>query len=534
MTLAGRLASEVFMTAFGGRALPPDVAATFNASPPAGVTLFRHLNVGTAGELRELTRQLQAAVPARARPLLIATDQEGGQLQALGDFTTPFAGAMALGATGDEALAERVARAVGRELRALGVNVNYAPVCDIATNPANPGLGIRSFGDDPPAVARLAAATVHGLQAQGVAATVKHFPGKGDASVDTHHRLAVLHRTEEELHARELVPFRAALGVGARLVMSGHFALPALTGDEALPCTLSYEVTTRLLRERLGFAGVTITDALDMKALAQGPAQLVEAVAAVRAGQDLLLGTYPPSAEGLPEGLEQALRRGLVDSTAVGASLARVADLRRWLAGFEDPDVDVVGCADHRALARELAERSITLVRDDARLLPLRLPADARVAVIVPRLRDLTPADTSSYVALGLAEAVRRRHHAIDEFVVDDAPTDADIAALRGALAGHELLILGTISAHLEPAQVELARAILGLGRPTVTIALRTPWDLVAYPTAATHLCSYGVLPPSIEALVAAMWGEIPFSGRLPVTIPGLYARGHGLVGVGT
>ena len=242
--------------------------------------------------------------------MLVAADQEGGQLLGLGDGTTQFAGAMALGATGDDELAERVAGAMARELRALGVNVDYAPVCDLANNPANPMLGIRSFGDDPEAVGRLAVATVRGLQSNGVAATVKHFPGAGDTAVDPHHELPLVARTNAELAQRELVPFRAVLAAGARMVMTGHFALPGGTDD--LPTSLSAAVLRDLLRGQLGFDGVTVTDALDMRALGQGSAQIVDAIAALRAGEDVLLGTPDERAlERLEEGLDQAQRRGL-------------------------------------------------------------------------------------------------------------------------------------------------------------------------------------------------------------------------------
>ncbi len=215
------------MIAFAGTELPRSAARRINEQGVAGVTLFRaHHNVVDPAQIRRLTAAIQGARPAGAPPLLVAADQEGGQLVALGDGTTQFAGAMALGATGDEALAERVAGATARELRALGVNVDYAPVCDVANNPANPALGIRSFGDDPEAVGRLAAATVRGLQDDGVAATVKHFPGAGDTAADPHHELPLVPRTNAELAERELVPFRAALDAGARMVMTGHFALP--------------------------------------------------------------------------------------------------------------------------------------------------------------------------------------------------------------------------------------------------------------------------------------------------------------------
>ena len=223
--------------------------------------------------------------------------------------------------------------ATARELRALGVNVNYAPVCDLANNPANPALGIRSFGDDPEAVGRLAAATVRGLQGEGVAATAKHFPGAGDTAADPHHELPLVPRTHAELAERELVPFRAALDAGARLVMTGHFALPGQ--DDDLPASLSGAVLRDLLRGQLRFEGVTVTDALDMHALAQGSAQVVDAIAALRAGEDVLLGTADESAlERLEEGLAQAQRRGLIDADDDAAATRRLDELRRWLGGL--------------------------------------------------------------------------------------------------------------------------------------------------------------------------------------------------------
>ncbi|HUG48477.1 MAG TPA: glycoside hydrolase family 3 protein [Candidatus Limnocylindria bacterium] len=527
---AVRDAASLQMIAFDGFQLPAEVAASLADKPVAGVTLFRPNNVASAAQLRELTAALQRAVPEEAAPLLVAADQEGGQLIALGDFTTQFAGAMAIGATADEQLAQDVARATGRELRALGVNVNYAPVCDLATNPGNPGLGIRSFGDDPAAAAPLVAATVRGLQEQGVAATLKHFPGKGDSAVDTHHQLAVVRRGEADFKSRELVPFKAGLEAGARLVMSGHFALPALTGDETLPCTLSRRAMTDLLRDELGFDGLATTDALDMKALAQGSAQAVDVICAVRAGNDLLLGTVEQGMrERVSAAVAQALLRGLIQREAVEASRRRLGALRRWLAAFGQPELDVVGSAEHRELAERLARRSITLVRDDASLLPLRLPGDARLAVVMPRPEDLTPADTSSYLRPDLAGAIRRRHARTDELLTDLAPGAEEIAGLRQRLADYDLIVLGTISAHLQVGQAELARTVLALDRPTVSLAMRTPWDLTTYPQATTHLCTYGILPPTIEALAGALFGEAPTAGRLPVELAGLYRRGHGL-----
>ena len=524
------MAAERLMLAFSGTQMPETTGRMISSRPIAGVTLFRHHNVESASQVRALTGELQAAAAPDARPLLVATDQEGGQLIALGEETTPFAGPMALGATGDTELAERVARATARELRALGVNVNYAPACDLATNPSNPALGIRSFGDEPAAVAGMAAAMVRGLQAEGIAATLKHFPGAGEAAVDTHHGLAHVEADRHLLAQRELVPFVAGVEAGARLVMAGHFATPALSGDADLPASLSRAVIHDLLRDEMGFDGLAITDALDMRALAQGAAQVVDVITAVRAGQDLLLATPDEDLiTRLDEGLEQAERRGLVERDDRRQVARRLADLRAWLAGFDQPPLDVVGCSEHRALAAELATRSVTLVRNDDRLLPLAASPNTRVAVVHAHHADLTPADTSSWVTPTLADAIRRRLPRTDELLVPARPAPDDIAAVRARLAEYDLVVVGTIAAHLQPEHAALAQAVLDAGRPTVTVALRTPWDLPTYPSAATHVCSFGILAPTTEALAAAMFGERPFSGRLPVELAGSYARGQGL-----
>src|SRR5687767_12992470 len=383
------------MLAFEGEVLPARIAERLAAAPAAGMTLFRSHNVRSPGQLLELTSAFQragAASPhaapahhsldgagsgAGSLPMLVAADQEGGQLVALGDFSTAFAGNMALGAVDDPSLTERVGFAIGTEARAMGVNVVYAPVLDVASNPANPALGIRSFGDVPDAVGRHGAAMVRGLQAAGVAATVKHAPGMGHISADTHHGLAVAEAARDVLDAREFVPFRAAFAEGARLAMSGHMALPAVTGRDDLPGTLSRAVMTDLLRRDLGFEGVTISDALDMRALAQGPAQVLDVLAAVRAGVDLLLASADPEALArIEETLVRAVARDLVDPAEMAATERRVAALRDWLGSTGPaPELSVVGCAAHRALAAELAARSITLARDPGGLLPL-LPGD--------------------------------------------------------------------------------------------------------------------------------------------------------------
>ena len=510
------------MLAFDGTTLPEPMARRLQDRPAAGVTLFRHANVEDPGQLRELTDAIQRHAPADLA-FLVAVDQEGGQVAGLGAASTPFAGAMALGAVRDEELAERVGAAIGRELRAAGVNVNYAPVCDLASNPANPGLGVRAFGDDPERAAELVAAFVRGSAASGVAATLKHFPGIGEASADTHHGSVETRVDGEVLRARELVPFRAGIAAGAPMVMCGHASVAAITGRADLPATLAAPVVTGLLRDELGFTGVAISDALNMRALAQTEGgRAIEAIAGLRAGLDLLLLTAGEEGLALDEALVLAANRGLVPADAVAASLGRVAALRRSLSASPaggEPDTSVIGCAAHRELADELARRSITLVRDEGNLLPLRLDPTAEVFVAMPQPADLTPADTSSTVAPALAEAIRRHHPRVTAHVVAQDPDAAEIAAVRGAAATANVLVIGTISASLQPGQVALVESLLTLGRPIVTVALRTPWDADAYPASTTHACTYSLLEPSLFALADALFGRAPFPGRLPVQL---------------
>jgi beta-N-acetylhexosaminidase len=381
---------------------------------------------------------------------------------------------------------------------------------------------------------------VRGLQAAGVAATVKHAPGIGHISTDTHHGLAVVEAGRDTLEAREFVPFRAAFGAGARLAMSGHAAVPAVSGRDDLPATLSRTVMTDLLRGDLGFEGVTISDALDMGALAQGPAQVLDVIAAVRAGVDLLLAAADPVALArIEDTLVRAVALDLLDPAEVAATERRVAALRAWLGSAGPaPDLAVVGCAEHRALAAELAAGSITLVRDPGGLLPLlgrggavgsgRSPGHGSndqhrrgtLLAVMPRPADLTPADTSSSVAPGLAAALGRYHPDVEEIVVDPSPDRDSIAAVRDRAAQARVVVVGTIDAHRQPAQLELVEAIAATGTPVIAVALRAPWDVAAYPPTVTALATYSILPASVAALAAVLAGDSEAPGRLPVSVP--------------
>jgi len=525
------IGNKLMLAFVGMEAPPPYILERLAARPLGGFSLFRIFNFTTPAQVRSLTNLLQStAQKAGHPPLLIAADQEGGQLMALGRPMTQFPGNMALAATQDLALARQVGEATGREMAALGINVNYAPVCDINTNPANPALGIRTFGEDPTLAGQMAHALITGMQATGVAATAKHFPGIGDVGLDSHHQLPVIEHTRDRLESMELTPFRLAIRGGVKMVMSAHLAIPALAGNRELPATLSPLVMTDLLRGELGFNGVTITDALDMGAITQGAGQIVDTIAAVRAGVDLLLVmTDRATQEQIEGGLNLAYSRGLFDDADLRTSVERILALKTWIARHTQPDLDVVGCADHQALALSVATQAITLVRDDAGLLPLRLPTEARIAAVLPQPQDLTPADTSSYEHPSLGAALQNYHPLVTEYITGHSPTEDEITAVRQQAANSDLIVLGTISASLNPHQQSLAHALLGLDVPVITVALRTPYDLAFYPESQTHLCTYSIQQQALDALTAALWGEVPIGGRLPTAIATLYPAGHGI-----
>ena len=519
-TFHDSLVGQKLMWSFKGHTPPPDFLAALAAGQVSGLTLFRSLNLDRPTQILELTSELQrAARDANLPRLLIGVDQEGGTLMAV-PGTTRFPGNLALGAARSVELAHRAGFALGRELAALGINLDYAPVCDVINNAQNPVVGPRSFGADPTWVAQLSAALIQGLQAAGVAATAKHFPGHGDSTTDSHHGLDVLPHDEARLRAVELVPFQAAIQAGVKLIMTAHIALPNFDDGYQRPATLSPRILKQLLRDDMKFGGVVISDAMDMRAIQQGPLHVVEMVAGAQAGLDLLLLTSFVDQPAIYDALQLAARHGLLNGADLRASGERIAALKRWVAQQTPPDPNVIGCADHAALAREIAERSITLVRDERQQLPLHPAAHEQLAVIVPQPADLTPADTSSHDRPALAEALRAYHDRVEEIVMPIEPSGADIAAIAERVAGADRVIIGTINAYQHRGQAELANQLIDRGKSVIAVALRMPYDVSAYPRVPTCLCTYSLQPASLQAAAKALWGQLSCTGQLPVEVP--------------
>jgi beta-N-acetylhexosaminidase len=514
------------------------ILAAISQGRASGVTLFRGPNVRDPGQVRAMCALLQSARPAGAPPLIIGFDQEGGQLQTVGEGATAWPGNLALGAAGSDGLAEQVGRAIGTEVAAMGGTLVYAPVCDVLSRSSATPLGTRCFGDDPDRAAELAAAVVRGIQQAGVATTLKHFPGHGSAVGDPHSQLPVVREDRAGLRLRSLPPFQAGIAAGAKAVMPGHLAVPALTDGAEVAATYSSAILGGLLRGELGFEGAIVSDALDMVGGRTEGGLGGAALAALEAGVDLLLLNHRPEVEEAAlEAILSFVGIGRLERSMLEASRARILDLRRALRRIVQPPLPVVGCYEHRELARRVADASITLLRDPGRTLPLRLRREDRVAVVAPPLIDLTPAETSSYLRLELAAVLREEGLAADEVAATLDPTDDEIAAILAATDEHRVVVACTWDAVSFPGQVELVSALAARASRSrssagyggsfeqtgssrlVAVALRSPYDAALFPPRTTSACTYGVQPPQIEALARALLGVIPFSGRLPVQL---------------
>jgi len=358
-----RRVGQRFAIGFEGPTVSADARTLLREFGVGSVVLFAR-NVAAPEQVAELVRELQetARDAGHERPLLVAVDQEGGRVARLREPWTLWPPASAVGRTGSEQVATRLGAAIAAELAACGIRADFAPVVDVLTNPKNPVIGDRSFGEDPELVGRLGAAMIRGLQQGGVAACAKHFPGHGDTAVDSHLELPRVDHSRARLEDVELRPFRKAIGAGVSMVMSAH--LLAREIDDALPATLSPRIVGGLLRDELGFTGVSVTDDLEMKALAGRFTPAQRALLAAQAGGDLLCFCRDHDAQvaGI-EGLIRALEGDLIPFKQAEASENRIRALKdRYLADSRDPDPRqarlVAERAEHRALADEIAVRS--------------------------------------------------------------------------------------------------------------------------------------------------------------------------------
>lgn len=517
---------QLFAVGFPGTTPTPEILDLIRRRHVGGVILFSR-NFRSAPQALELTSALQAAAreAGHPAPLLVMTDQENGLVRRLGRDSTIFPGNMALGAAGSESLTREVAAASGRELAAQGINMNLAPVVDVNNNPANPVIGVRSFGEDPHLVARLGIAAMRGYHAGGVIAALKHFPGHGDTATDSHLALPVIPASRERLDRLELVPFVRGIEAGAACVLVAHVALPALMpADAILPASLSPAVVRDLLRQRLGFDGVVLTDCLEMDAVSQGVGVAAGAVHALHAGNDLVLISHRIDRQlaGLDAALD-AVRSGALPIERIHESAGRILRLKRrhlsWDSLPTATGLALIGDPASRRLAAEAYAASTTLVRDRDSQLPLRLDPDAHL-LVVAATGSITQAADVAFDANALLASVRRYHgHAAGIRLTPEAP-DEGIAAAAEAARRAEAVLLVTVNAHLDDAVRLAATRVAAAARRVVGIAACNPYDAATFPGVGAYLATYDYSPPALDAAIDVVFGAAPARGRLPVSLP--------------
>ena len=477
---------------FDGPTVPGPLLDAIGDGRIGGLLLFAFRgNVRSKAQVRAMLGEAQeAARRGGLPPVPVAVDQEGGSVVRIG-YRAVFPSAMAIAATGDPRNAELAARAVALGLLADGITVNHAPVCDVNVEPRNPVIGTRSFSDDPDRVAEFAAAWVRGSESAGVATTPKHFPGHGATSLDSHFTRPDVDADRATLDRRELAPFRAAFTAGAAMVMTAHVRYRVL--DPSAPATISRPILTDLLRGELGFAGLCVTDSLDMNGIADVPVEEV-VVTGVEAGVDAMMVT---------SGLERQLAAAAwiaerVRPERIREALGRAERFReRFARDLPKGDVDDEPA---RRLAREIAQAAITHVGP-----PLgRLDPPIRVAYLAPK--TVSPVEELADPAGALEAALHARFGAEVAFTRDGTAPEGD-----------GTLVVCSTNAHLHEAQAARVRQLLAHGG--VLCATRSPYDAALVPDRSA-LLSYADVPVSLDALAAVLAGERRASGRLPVRLP--------------
>ncbi|MGA4798772.1 glycoside hydrolase family 3 protein [Streptomyces lavendulocolor] len=473
-------------------------------------------------QIADLSNGIQRAALDRAVPvpLLISIDQEHGIVARIGEPATLMPGAMALGAGGSRSDARRAAHLAGTELAAMGIRQNYAPVADVNVNPANPVIGVRSFGADPRAVAGMVAAQVSGYQRAGVAATSKHFPGHGDTSVDSHYGLPTITHTREQWRTLDAPPFRAAIAAGIDSIMTAHIVVPALDPAED-PATLSRPILTGILREQLGYDGVVVTDSLGMEGVRTKYGDDRVPVLALKAGCDQLLN--PPKLAVAWNAVLTAVRSGEISEARIDESIRRILRLKAKLGLFHEPYVThdavdrTVGTRPHLATADRIAERTTTLLLNEGGLLPLdsaRLPN-----LLVVGADAASPSGTTGPPTATLAGALAELGFTTTVLPTGTAPTTAKIDEAVAAAAGKDAVVVGTYNVTATSSQRTLVSRLAATGVPVVTVAIRNPYDIARLTGQRATLATYSWTDVELRAAARVIAGRARPEGRLPVPV---------------
>jgi beta-N-acetylhexosaminidase len=522
----GEKVGQLFTVYFEGPEVSEDLKTMIADYHIGGVIYYSVSgNVESPAQVAALSGEIQkeAAKTPRGVGLFVSVDQEGGPVARLRRGVTLFPSNMAVAATGNPENARRMARIMARELSALGVNVNFAPVADVNVNPRNPIIGVRSFGQDPARVAAFTVAAVRGYAEANMLCTPKHFPGHGDTAVDSHLGLPVVTHDAATFSGTDLPPFQAAIKAGTRAVMTAHVELPAVD-PENRPSTLSPKVLVGLLREKMGFDGLIFTDSLGMGAMANTVGTVEAAAKALAAGADVLLfgadkGHTPAQQRKAHARIVAAVRAGEIPMARLDEAVRRILAEKKRLgivsaAAIPAPETDPTRLAArlatpvHLREAETIARRSLTLLRDVKKTLPLKTPRN--LLVVRPR-RGAPDVDGPAEAALAAWPGAEVMPVAADP----DAGETADVLARADAAQAVVLLVSGAAT---RPGQAELARRLAAAHPGKVVLAaVGAPYDAALFPDAPCLVATYGDVPVSLAALGLALRGDIPFPGKCPV-----------------
>lgn len=518
---------QLMMVGFAGKAVDENITRLVRGYRVGGVCVFGR-NVSSAAQVAKLNDEVRALL-ADAVPPFIAVDQEGGNVVRVSDGNLVLPGNMVLGAARDPQLAYEAGLAQGEDLRRLGFNMNLAPVLDVNSNPQNPVIGLRAFGDDVALVSSLGASFVRGQQDARLVTVAKHFPGHGAVDEDSHKALPIVRAPLPTVRA-QLRPFEAAMAAGLDGLMTAHIATPALTGDET-PATLSPQVLSGVLRDELRFDGLVITDELEMDAIASTWGVGRAAVLAVNAGSDMVL--IPWRIEKKEEvwfALLDAVRSGELPEARLNEAVRRVLTVKLKRGVFDAPEPmeqRLATLGEKRALAGRIASAGITLLRQQGTVFPL--PEGKRIAVISPEA--------------SLVDAMLKRFPQLTSMTVAAYPTaDARNALKKQARAlaqGADVVVVGVANSR----QLELVTNAALAGKPVIAVVLGAPYLAAQAHEAKVVLATYSYREAATEAAAAALAGEQGTPGKLPVSLPrlkfgfgidtaGRMARGRGALPV--
>ena len=468
-------------------------------------------------------------------PLLISADFERGVAQRAAEATI-FPYNMGIGAADDTALTYQMGKIIAIEGTAIGVHQNYAPVSDINNNPFNPIINVRSFGEDVELVKRLSNSFLSGVQDGGMIATSKHFPGHGNTNVDSHRDLPVIEGTEDELLKNELAPFKSNIENGVMSVMIGHLQVPAFEPNDKLPSTLSKNITVNLLKDKLGFKGLVVTDAMEMHAITNSFTTGEAAVLAIQAGNDAIL--FPTDPEAVIKAIISAVKEGDITEKRLNHSVRKILLAKKWAGLDKSRLIDIetisqkVGLESHWEVARKLARKSITLVKDEHNLIPLS--QNKNIKYLHVSILDSKFGGEENYFNSLLKSQLN--NIVIKRISLNS--NGSDYEDVLTAAENSDFILLSTYlkvrafegDLGLTKAQTKLVNDLLDLDKPLVCMAHGSPYILSRFPKVETYLCNYGDTEVSELALVESIFGEIPIQGKLPISIQNTdYKFGFGL-----